>query len=107
MSRCGLNEQVSDDTVLGRNNHEAIGSISINNPSSEEKRGSLVGFPEGLSSRHAKRQDRRRVHTILHAVQRRECPTQSFQIVGFIEPFVLASYGAIKHHRKIERGPNQ
>jgi len=44
---------------------------------------------------------------IFYVVYRRERPTQSIQVVGFIEPFVLASYSAIELYREIERGPNQ
>jgi hypothetical protein len=94
VSRGGSNEQVGDHAILGWNNHGAISAIVIENPSCQKKRGSLVCFTEYLSSRYAKCQDRR-VDTFLYAVYRRERPTQSIQIIGFIEPFVLASKGRI------------
>jgi hypothetical protein len=95
----GSNKQIGDDAILRRNNYRAIRSIAIENPSSQEERGSLIRFAECLSSRHTTCQDCRRFEVTLYVVYRRERPTRSVKIVGFLEPFVLASNGAIEHHR--------
>jgi hypothetical protein len=60
-----------------------------------------------LGPRHAKGNYGRGINTVVDMVDRRECPTQSIQIVRLIEPFVLAPDSPVELDSEFYRRPNQ
>jgi hypothetical protein len=81
----------------------AFKTIHVQNPSSEQDGGSLVALGKPLSAGHAISKNCSSFNGILEAINGGECLTDTFQIVGLLEPLVILSNSSIELDRNPER----
>lgn len=78
--------------------------ISIEEPTGEKQRCSLVAFAKCRRSRNPKGQDRSRFHRIIYGLDRVEGGFQAIEIVGLLKPLIVVTDSLIQRHANATLG---
>lgn len=106
-ARRRLHEDVGELAVMGWKDERAGDAVAVEEPARQQQRGALVSLSEPLRSGHTACQDRCRLDGILHALDGGKGTYDALEVVGFVEPLVVLSYGAVEGDGEFEGGTPQ
>jgi hypothetical protein len=104
---CRGDKKVGHNPVVCWEVSQAILAVAVQEPTRQEQGRSLVALAEPLRPRDSVRQNCGRLDDVLEPNDRVERALHAFEIIGLVEPLVLATLGPVESERLVERRADQ